>query len=322
MRPRIAVIGRFEVDFELHFPALPAASHLARGRDISRLPGGSGLLASVALRRLGAEASPAGRVGKDGAGRRILAFLEEEGLETHYIVDDPILPTATFVRLIEESGATVCRDILFEGAAARYSADDAAFAFQPLGYRPESAGVLVCGDLPDDAVTTALSLAAKQYLPVLLDATPPRAANLPIGDLCAVDIFLIDAEGARNLTGMDPSGMEKCLKCCIALASLVRAKYYLIKMREGSIFLYDGTYHRFLPGYESAHPGSAVSHGCFVAALIAKYIASGNILRAGELAVAAEALAREHATGAATLPTSAMVKKFLARAGGEGEGEE
>ena len=308
MRPKILTVGRFEVNIEMTLPYLPSAGHTVRGRDIFRFPGGSGLNSAVALNRICADAVPSGRVGEDASGRRLLSFLAEQNVDTRYITKDPFLPTGNFVRITEENDSSLPKfhGALFEGAGAKFSPEDVEF-----GYKSYPMGTIVSADIPDETLLAAVFLGAKEGVPVLLDAAGRKDPPLPVKELRSLEIFLTDGETATRMTGVEPTSLEKSLKCCIALSGMLKARYYILKLAERGNFIYDGTYHRVVPAYEGEGVGCAAAHQYFVAALFAKYIVSGDIKAATELGAVAEAAARRRSGSAAALPTAPELKRFI-----------
>ena len=77
-RPRIAAIGLASWDRLLVVPTYPAAGEYRVVRDEWSLPGGTTSNTAVALARIGATVTLAGRVGDDDDGRRLIAAMAAE----------------------------------------------------------------------------------------------------------------------------------------------------------------------------------------------------------------------------------------------------
>ena len=308
MRPKILTVGRIEVEIDMTFPAFPSAGRTVKGKDLSRFPGGSGINSAIALNRICADAVLAGRVGSDPGGKRLVNFLASQKVDTRYILQDPILPTGNYVRMTEDgpNGRVNSRGIRFEGAGGKLSAEDMDFAFKSYPM-----GAIVNADIPDEALLAAVFYGAKNDVPLLLDATAKRETPLPVKELKHFEIFFADGDTAARMTSVEPTSLEKSLKCCIALAGMLEARYYVLNLAERGNFIYDGMYHRVVPAYDVEDHGCVASHHYFVAAMFAKYLVSGDIKAAVELGAVAEAAAKQRTGSATSLPTDQELKKFI-----------
>ncbi len=105
-----------------------------------RTPGGAPLNVALHLHRLGHQATLAGRVGNDEAGRELIQFMKKSGLSTRLTGLDETLPTSrVLVRLDENRNATydICEPVAW----------DALPLTEELIKESEEAGILIYGSL-------------------------------------------------------------------------------------------------------------------------------------------------------------------------------
>lgn len=118
--PRILVVGSINLDFVATAAKLPAPGETVTGATLARHPGGKGANQALAARRLGADVTLAGRVGRDAMAEEALALLRAGGVDlTACSVDET---AATGVALIAVSADAENQIIVAPGANAKLTA--------------------------------------------------------------------------------------------------------------------------------------------------------------------------------------------------------
>ena len=116
-------------------------------------PGGAPANLAVAAAKLGAQTTFIGKVGEDAFGRYLTEVLQENKVDTHYMVTDADHPTTMAVVSVDASGE---RDFSF--------------------YRSANADVMLCKeDIPEEALKAAKIV---HFGSVSLTADPARTATL------------------------------------------------------------------------------------------------------------------------------------------------
>ena len=116
-------------------------------------PGGAPANLAVAAAKLGAQTTFIGKVGEDAFGRYLTEVLQENKVDTHYMVNDADHPTTMAVVSVDASG-------------------EREFSF----YRSANADVMLCKeDIPEEALTAAKIV---HFGSVSLTADPARTATL------------------------------------------------------------------------------------------------------------------------------------------------
>ncbi len=187
------VAGSIHHDVVVRAPRLPALDETLPGEGVARLPGGKGLNQAVAAARMGARVAMTGAVGRDAAGRTVLAALRREGVAVADVAR-VAGPTGMSVAIVTAEGAY---GAVIVTAANRHVRGDAA---PPEGARL----VLLQSEIPEAANLALARRARAAGLRVVLNAAPAR----PVADdlLALVDLLVVNRVEAAMLSGTDDPG--------------------------------------------------------------------------------------------------------------------
>ncbi len=190
---RVVVVGSFNTDLVVRCSRLPVPGETILGGEFQQFAGGKGANQAVAAARAGAQVTFIGARGRDDLGKRALATLRAEGIDTRHFIEKPGLPSG--VALIMVGGKT--RENLI---AVAKSANDALTADDVLAAESSirRAGVVVAQlEVPLAAVTAAAGLAKKHGVPFVLNPAPARP--LPASLLHMVHTLMPNEEEAAQL---------------------------------------------------------------------------------------------------------------------------
>ncbi len=181
-RPRIVVVGSANTDMVVRVPHLPGGGETLLGSGFSMVPGGKGANQAVAAARLGAVVTFVGCVGTDSFGDLMVLNLENEGINTKFVVRDPDVTTGVaLITVDEEFGENTI--VVAPGANARLSPallDLASAAIR-------DADVLVCQlEIPMDTVQSALQLARDAGVRTILNPAPAHELSNSLLSLVSV----------------------------------------------------------------------------------------------------------------------------------------
>ncbi|MCA3697222.1 ribokinase [Aquidulcibacter sp.] len=118
--PRIRVIGSINLDIVARVPTLPRPGETVSGGVLAHYPGGKGANQALAARKLGAEVSMFGCVGKDGASEQALALLKSNQVDLQGVTS--LNDVATGVALIAVDAKGENQIVVAPGANAAVSA--------------------------------------------------------------------------------------------------------------------------------------------------------------------------------------------------------
>ncbi len=166
-RPRVCVVGSFVVDLVFRVKHRPGPGETMLADGFGMFLGGKGFNQAVACRRLGAEVTMVGRVGKDQFGEMFMAKLELEGIDSSHVTRDPEAGTAIASPVIDESGENSI--IAAPRANMRVTPDDVLAAEEQIA----AADVLMLQfEIPVAASRRAAEIARKHDTLALLDPAP------------------------------------------------------------------------------------------------------------------------------------------------------
>ena len=302
---RILTVSSANMDFVMSVSKIPQGgeTQLESGT-YQFVPGGKGANSAVAVRRLGGDSVFCCRLGKDANGSIMHNIYKKEGLDTRFIVVDPDAVTGLGAIMVEPNGQN--RIILFPGANVRLTKEDIDASFIS---RPDA--LLMQREIPVDAVMHAAWTAHEKNIPIILDAGPANA-DFPLEELPPLEIFSPNETETEIFTGINPTNPDNCLRAAMELQKKVVAKYYVIKLGGRGCYIYDGKYYHCLPAYGVNAVDTTAAGDAFTAALTLEYLRSGDIVRAGRYANVVGALAVSKKGALPSLPTDAMVEKFIA----------
>jgi ribokinase len=166
-RPRVCVVGSFVLDLVFKVTRRPGPGETMLARDFGMFLGGKGFNQAVAARRLGADVTMVGRVGRDQFGDMFLEKLKQEGIDASRVACDPEAGTAIASPVIDESGQNSI--IAAPRANMRVTPDDVLAAEEQIA----AADVLMLQfEIPVATSRKAAELARKHGTMVLLDPAP------------------------------------------------------------------------------------------------------------------------------------------------------
>jgi ribokinase len=166
-RPRVCVVGSFVIDLVFKVTQRPGPGETMLADDFGMFLGGKGFNQAVAARRIGAEVTIVGRVGRDQFGEMFLAKLKEEGIDSGRVTRDPEAGTAIASPVIDASGQNSI--IAAPRANMRVTPDDVRAAEEQIA----TADVLMLQfEIPPAASRTAAEIARDHETMVMLDPAP------------------------------------------------------------------------------------------------------------------------------------------------------
>jgi ribokinase len=290
------VVGAIHRDVVVRAPRLPDLDETLAGDEVAYLPGGKGLNQAVAAVRMGAEVAMTGAVGRDAAGREMLAALRRAGVDATAVARLPE-PTGMSVAIVTAEGAYGA--VIVSGANRHVSG-----AVAP----PPGARVLLLqSEIPEAANLEAARRARAAGLTVILNAAPARPVDA--GLLAQVDLLVVNRVEAAALGGCDdPVAAARRLagRGVPRVIVTLGAAGLICRGADGS-------------GFEQPAPAADVvsTHGAgdvFLGALAARLDAGEALAEACAFAQAAAALHVSLPAGRRAGLTAARVRAAMARA--------
>jgi ribokinase len=272
----IIVCGSLHLDIMVDAPNLPRLDETAVGTSWGMKCGGKGGNQAVMAARLGAHTAMIGRVGADDFGARLLAHLDEAGVDRHAVETDPVAGSGMSVALVDPQGDYGA--VIVSGSNLRMSPEHSAQQFLSLG----GASVLVLQNEIPEAVNLAVAKAARAAgARVLLNAAPARPLSAEFLD--QVDILVVNRVEAEMMSGLSVTDLLSAQSALPALGG--HARDVIITLGgEGLVFMAKGaTPHRL-----ASHKVTVIStHGAgdsFLGTMAIMLARGSNLADASEAA--------------------------------------
>lgn len=305
---RILVVSSANMDFIMNIRTLPSAGQtLIDDGSYRFVAGGKGANAAVAIQRLGGDCVFCTRLGNDANGAILQNLYEKEGIDTRFIAHDKKNNTGLAAIMVEENG--INRIIVYPGANMALTKNDIDGGFTCY---PDA--LFLQMEIAPEAVIYAAKCAAAQNIPIFMDAAPADR-YFPFAELPPLEVFSPNETETETYTGISPNSPDNCLRAAIALSKMVNSQYYVIKLGNRGVYIYDGLYYHCIPAYDVKAIDTTAAGDAFTAAFTLEYLRSGDAERAGKFGNAVGALTVTRAGAYTSLPTAAEVSEFLAARG-------
>ena len=280
---KMLVIGNSYIEMILSVASLPAADTMQIEDKYDLRPGGKGCNAAVTASRLGLDTVLCSTVGNDGNGTRLLNFYKNNGIDTRFIRSDKELKTGMSI-LIDETDFDSSRRILYPGAntAITYSQLEDAFSSCP-------DGAFVSLDLPFEVIIKVSEICYRNDIPLFIEASPAKS-GYRLEELVNVEAFIMNLVEAQIFSGMRIYNTEFCLRACMRISQKIKSKYYIVRMGDKGVFIYDGKYHNVvITGLTEEGETVGTCVDVESATFAASYLITSDVNRAALLSAAAGA---------------------------------
>jgi ribokinase len=214
-KPSIVVIGSSNTDMVIKTDHLPGPGETILGGTFLMNPGGKGANQAVAAARMGGNISFICKTGEDVFGKQSVRLFQEEGIDTSFLISDPVMPSGVAMITVDRNGENCI--VVASGANANLSSSDLLPALQIIS---KSSLVLMQLEIPLDTVSYVAAFAFEKNIPVILNPAPARA--LP-------DILL------RNISILTPNKTEAEMLAGISIYDIPSAKRAAQKIKDRGV---------------------------------------------------------------------------------------
>jgi ribokinase len=170
----IVVVGSINIDLVARAERIPLAGETLSGTDFQTHPGGKGANQAVAVARLGYPVRMIGRVGSDAFGEKLLAQLEESGVDASAVRTSEG-PSGVAVIVVARNGENAI--VATPGANGHVSPNDVDGNASVIR---EAGAVLAQLEIPIETVEHLGQLCARLHVPLILDPAPARELPLEL----------------------------------------------------------------------------------------------------------------------------------------------
>ena len=292
--PAIVVIGSAYVDMAVKCQSVPLPGQVVEGSAFSCVPTGSGVCRAIQAANCGCDVSLIARVGDDTFGHMIQKNLHQYHVHTDLVYLAKAMSTGIIVTLVDPQGKnSVCVCAGVNRTFGRNEIEYAA-AEQAIGVCD---ACLICGELPQEAIVSAIRTAQIHKRRVILDVSLPAHSREALHQIqwpmeyYNVDMLVVRCSeficasdmGSGGIADLKIIGTELVARgvSCVVMSLSLRGA--LIIDRQGA---------RHIPGIELEMVDNSGAIDAFCGALVASCGAKDSVDTAVRFAVAAEALAR------------------------------
>lgn len=213
MKSSILVIGSTNTDMVIKAEHLPAPGETILGGSFFMNAGGKGANQAVAATRLGGNVTFIAKTGNDMFGERAVQLFKDEGIDTTYIITDPVNPSGVALITIDKNAENCI--VVASGANATLVSADLSPAMDAI----KQAGIVLMQlEIPVETVSYVAGVAAAGGGKVILNPAP--ACALPDELFKHIAIITPNKKEAEMLSGVSITGLESVK----AAAAVIRAK--------------------------------------------------------------------------------------------------
>lgn len=211
--PSIVVIGSTNTDMVIIADHLPAPGETILGGSFFMNPGGKGANQAVAAKRLGGDVTFIAKTGNDIFGERSVRMFKEQGINTDFLLTDPLNPSGVALITIDKDAENTI--VVASGANGALYPADLEPAIETI---KDAAIVLMQLEIPLETVLYAAEMAANNGARVILNPAP--ACPLPENLFQYISIITPNETEAEMLSGVRITNLESAR----VAALIIRAK--------------------------------------------------------------------------------------------------
>jgi len=204
MKSNILVIGSSNTDMVIKADHLPQAGETILGGTFFMNAGGKGANQAVAAARLNGSVIFIAKTGDDIFGRQSIQLFEEEGINTKYIVTDPVNPSGVALITVDRNAENCI--VVASGANATLSPQDLNEARDEIS---KAAIILMQLEIPLETVTWAADVASLNNVKVILNPAP--ACELPDSLMKNISVITPNETEAEMLSGIKITDPESAI---------------------------------------------------------------------------------------------------------------
>ena len=302
---RVFVAGSINMDVVATADRHPRIGETVAGSAVLYFPGGKGANQAVAAAKLGAPTTLIGRIGTDGFGDELKAFLAAQGVDLTFVQSTADAHTGTALITIANADNTI---VVIPGANALLDAADVA------------APTLAKGDIavsqfeiPLPTINAFFKRARAAGATTILNPAPAIEFDAEMHDL--VDILILNESELGLLTKTRLRGEHDHTRFIEAVRSLQTSsdKIICVTLGKRGIFAFIGGEPLIVPGRAVKAVDTTGAGDCFVGAVAAQLAGGKSISDALDYANAAASICVQRMGAAPSMPTAAEVEATLSK---------
>jgi len=308
--PKIVVVGSTFVDMAIRCDHIPAAGQSVAGSDLSYTITGPGPNQAVEAALCGCHVHLVSKVGGGSFGQTVKNNLAEYNVNTDFLYTATVKNTGTIITLVNSEGENA--SCIFSGANCDLRADDVEAAEQVIS---EANVCLIHGQLPQEAIVTAIRLAKIHGVKVILNPARPieirngESSDLPL-EYFSADALILNLYEAAKITEHSAANISEAR--FIGSDLIARGvSTAVITMGKRGCMVVDRTGADHIPAFEIELVDQTGTGDAFAGAFAACSAVEEDIRKAVKFASAAGALVCTKFGSIEALPTRGEIIELL-----------
>lgn len=298
MLPEIVVIGSLNTDLVGSVERLPRPGETVTGHAFNIFCGGKGANQAYAAAQLGGRVAMIGCVGQDDFGNSQIENLAQAGVQVDFIERHAELPTGTAMIEVDAEGEN--RIVIIPGANGSLS-EASISRHQEIIQNAKM--ILLQLEIPRATVATAIRIAHKSSVPILLDPAP--ASTIP-ADWLSADDWLTPNLHELAILAQTPLNESSSFDSITEAAKAVRCRHHakvLAKLGHRGALLVTDESPRHFPAPTKTAVDTTAAGDCFNGAFATRFAIEHSIPDSIEFANRAAALSVTRTGAQNSMPT-------------------
>lgn len=281
---------------------LPRPGQTLSADGFAEIPGGKGANQAVAAARAGGRVRMMGCVGDDGFARRLLATLQDEGIDCRGVRSVEQQSSGVAIILVDAAGQN--QIVVVPGANGRVSTQHLGDWKSAIA---DSDVLLLQLEVPVDTVRAAINLAQQCNTKVILDPAP---APNSIEGLTSVDLICPNETEAAALTGR-PVETDEDVAAAAQILHQKGARAVAITLGARGVGFHDGQRFRLMAAPRITAVDTTAAGDAFAGALAVRWAETEQLQEAVRWGIAAGSIAATRPGAQPGMPTRDVIEAFL-----------
>jgi ribokinase len=303
MTARVTVVGSCNTDMVVKLPHLPRPGETVLGGTFAMVDGGKGANQAVAAARAGGTVTFVGRLGNDPLGVRARAALENDGINTEWLLADPQEASGVALITVDAKGENAIA--VAPGANGNVTPEDVCRAQASIA----ASNIVVAQlEVPLDAIAAAAAIADTQHVPFLLNPAPAMPLDEDL--LARVAILTPNETEAGLLTGR-PVRTDSDIMTAAEILRQRGVKTVIITLGARGIYFSNGKRREWIPSFNVHAVDTTAAGDVFTGTLAVALAEKVEPLDACRFASAAAAISVTRFGAQPSAPRRAEIEAFL-----------
>ncbi|MEH7419034.1 ribokinase [Neobacillus drentensis] len=300
---KIVVIGSMNMDIVNHVENHPQPGETIKGWGTAYHPGGKGANQAVAAARSGGQVIMAGAVGTDTFSGKLVSTLQEEGINTDFILEKDGTSGIAFIT-VDSSGENTI--ILSEGSNGKFMPDD----LEPICRMMESGDVILLqNEIPWQTTEYAIQTAYSKGVRVILNPAP--AVKVPKELFPFVDMLILNETEVEAITDKPVKDIDQARNAASQLNEWNIKEVIITLGKNGAIYRNQNGLELVTPSFSVNAKDTTAAGDTFIGALAAERVLGHPIQDCLRYATAAAALSVTVQGAQNSIPTREKILSFL-----------